>query len=234
MTKWGHNMSARIDLTEQQFGRWLALRYIGSRRWLCRCECGVEREIDGSSLRAGRTRGCIDCHTASRPARKHGEKRTRLYNIWSGMIDRCENSNCAAFPRYGGRGISIYSDWRADFTSFRGWAYGNGYADHLTIDRINSYGNYEPGNCRWATYADQNRNYGRNRPIDWDGKTWLVDDLAAHIGMSSKTLRQRIFKYGWTVERAVSEPVWVRSYGGNKPWEKAGMSKSSWYRAGKP
>lgn len=200
-------MAARIDLTEQRFGRWLVVRYVGSRRWLCRCKCGAEKAIDGSSLRTGRSQGCIKCHTAQGTRRTHGEKRTRLYNIWSGMIDRCENPNCPAFPRYGGRGISICHVWRADFTAFRDWALKNGYAVKLTIDRIDNDRGYEPSNCRWATYAEQNRNYGRNRPVQYQGRTVLLGDLAAEYGLPAGIVKNRVRRYGWTIERALSTPV---------------------------
>lgn len=200
-------MTRRIDLSGERFGRWTALRFIGPRNWLCRCDCGVEQEVDGGSLRAGRSRGCIRCHTSHGLRRTHGQKRSRLYNIWSGMIARCENPNEAAFPRYGGRGVKVCVEWRQKFEAFRDWAHLNGYADNLTIDRIDGGGDYDPANCRWATYAQQNRNYSRNRPIEYQGRMVLVCDLAVEVGLPQDILKNRIFRYGWSVERAVTTPV---------------------------
>lgn len=175
------------------------------------CDCGLEKDVDGASLRAGRSVGCISCHTSSGPARRHGEKRTRLYTIWSGMIRRCENPNEPAYPLYGGRGITICPEWRASFEAFRDWARANGYAENLTIDRYpNQGGDYRPENCRWATYAQQNRNYRRNRPVIYQGRTVLVCDLAIEVGLPQDILKNRIFRYGWDIERAANTPVQPR------------------------
>lgn len=203
-------MSARIDLSGQTFGLWRVTDYAGSGRWSCICECGTEKAVDGSSLRRGISTRCIACHNASGPARTHGQKNTRLYNIWSGMIERCENPNAKPFRRYGGRGIAICPEWRNSFEAFRDWALENGYAEKLTIDRIDNDGDYEPGNCRWATYAEQNRNYGRNRPVLYLGREVLVCDLATEVGLPQDILKNRIFRYGWSVEEAVSTPVMKR------------------------
>ncbi len=200
-------MVARIDLAGQRFGRWLVLSYTGEMRWLCRCDCGTEKDVHGASLRRGATQGCISCHPALGNRRTHGERRTRLYNIWSGMIYRCENPNADAYLRYGGRGISICPEWRSSYESFRDWARSNGYAAHLTIDRINNDRGYEPNNCRWATFAEQNRNYGRNRPIEYQGRTVLIGDLAVEHGLPADIVKNRVRRYGWTIEKALSTPV---------------------------
>jgi hypothetical protein len=200
-------MSARIEIGGMRFGRWTVLDYAGGYRWNCRCDCGTERAVHGGSLRRGITNGCIKCHPGRGSRRTHGQKRTRLYNIWSNMIGRCENTKDAAFQNYGGRGISICPGWRMSFETFRDWALSNGYEPHLTIDRRDNDGNYEPGNCRWITYAEQNRNYRRNRPIEYLGRTVLVCDLAAEVGLPQDVLKNRIFRYGWPVELAVKTPV---------------------------
>lgn len=126
------------------------------------------------------------------------------------MIRRCENSKEPAYPNYGGRGIGICPEWRSSFVTFRDWALANGYAPGLTIDRKDNDLGYCPDNCRWATYAEQSRNYRRNRPVIYQGAAILVCDLATMVGLSQDVLKSRIHRYGWSVEEAVSTPAMKR------------------------
>lgn len=200
-------MAKLIDLTGQRFGRWTVMSRVPPRSWFCRCDCGTERAVDRGSIRAGRSLGCIQCHPALGNRRTHGQKRTRIYTIWSGMKGRCDNPHDAAYPRYGGRGIKVCDTWARSFEAFRDWAASSGYQAHLTIDRRDNNGGYEPENCRWLTRADQNRNCSRNRPIIFRGRKVLVCDLCKEVGLPQDVLKNRILRYGWDVEKAVSTPV---------------------------
>jgi hypothetical protein len=168
-------MSKKIDLTGQKFGRLLVLKLVGSdrngqSRWDCICDCGKSTVIGGYKLKSGHTQscGCLQAERTSQSNKKrltkHGmsfgsyKKGHRLYHIWRGMIDRCGNPNQTNYCYYGGRGIAICHEWRTDFQAFYDWAMANGYAPELSIDRIDVDGNYEPGNCRWATDLEQARN----------------------------------------------------------------------------
>lgn len=153
-------MTKRVDLTGKRFGRMVALRYEGNRKWLCRCDCGNEKVVFGLDLRQGKTQscGCLQRERTSEANRRHYGKGTRLHNIWCGMKERCFNPNFERFHRYGGRGITVCDEWKTSFITFRDWALSNGYRDDLTLDRINNDGNYEPRNCRWATAKEQFKN----------------------------------------------------------------------------
>ncbi len=222
-------MTAQINMTGMRFGRWTVQSYIGKRLWLCRCDCGAEMPRDGSSIRLGRSTSCKPCSAAANnPRRTHGGKRTRLYNIWCGMKARCLNPNEEAYPRYGGRGIRIAEGWLNDFAAFRAWALNSGYDKGLTIERVNNDGHYEPGNCKWATYAEQNRNHRRNRPILYQGRYVLIPDLAAEFGLPADVVKNRIRRYGWTIEKALTTPVAHRVK--REPWVAAGMSQTTFYR----
>ena len=119
------------------------------------------------------------------------------------MKERCANPNNKRFQRYGGRGISVYQEW-LDFATFRAWALASGYADGRTIDRVDNDGNYEPGNCRWTTRREQNRNYSRNRMLTFRGKTQCVKDWALELGINNATILLRL-KSGKTTEEALTK-----------------------------
>lgn len=154
-------MTPRRLLIGQVFGR-LTVRAFSGRdkrhndRWLCLCECGREPIVRGHHLRSGHTVSC-GCWSRDRSI-IHGASKTRLYRIWGGFRDRCQNLHSHKYSDYGRRGIVICDEWKSSFAAFKTWAMSNGYADHLSLDRINNDGNYEPGNCRWTTMVQQNRN----------------------------------------------------------------------------
>lgn len=127
---------------------------------------------------------------------------SRTYNTWRTMTQRCTNPKATKFENYGGRGITVCERWRV-FNNFLA-DMGERPLDR-SLDRIDSDGNYEPGNCRWATHVEQNRN---RRGIVWveaNGERLCLTDWAARLGMASRTISLRL-SAGWDPARAVTEP----------------------------
>lgn len=148
-----------IDIRDQRFGRLRVVKPVGTSRdrkvtWLCICDCGNECIAIGRKLRSGRTKSC-GCLRHEAVSLGIGSA-SRFYKILKGMHDRCYNSKCKDFKYYGGRGITICEQWH-HIEMFRGWALSNGYAENLTIDRVDNDGNYTPENCEWVTVAENLR-----------------------------------------------------------------------------
>lgn len=160
--------NVKTDLTGQRFGRLVVLEHIKRNDeypnggWLCRCDCGTQKVIPSNPLTSGRVKSC-GCYNKTRLVgshvnQTHGMSRTRLYTTWRNMRVRCYDPKDKRYPLYGGRGIVVCDEWRSSFIAFHDWAMANGYREDLTIDRIDTDGNYEPNNCRFITRAENNKN----------------------------------------------------------------------------
>lgn len=146
------------------------------------------------------------------------DKHTRLNYIFSAMKKRCYDPNCKAYKSYGGRGITICEEWlnpertviigthvhrvTKGFVAFKEWALNNGYADNLTIDRIDVNGNYSPENCRWATPKEQQNNTRKNLLVTYKGETKTLPQWCEELGINYFRTRNRIFIQHWSVEKA--------------------------------
>lgn len=197
------------ELIGQQFERLLVIRAAGRNKrrsslWLCRCDCGVERIVEGSDLKRGRTRscGCLHRQLVAERATTHGGHKTLEYTSWTQAKSRCTNPNAKHFHHYGGRGIKFLFDDFEEFLAHIGPRPGKEYS----LDRIDNSGNYEYGNVRWATQKDQCRNTRSNRYLTYQNETLCVTGWTERLGFNRDTIRSRL-KYGWSVERTLSTPI---------------------------
>lgn len=216
-------MPKRIDLTGQRFGRLLVLGYAGctdEARWNVRCDCGVLKTVGGKSMREGGTVSCGCYHRErtgligrTRNVRHHGAHRGRFeseYIVWSGMLTRCNCPTQPSYPRYGGRGISVCERWsgRDGFAHFR-VDMGLRPSPRHSLDRIDNDGNYESGNCRWATASEQAMNRRTAHIIEANGVRRHIGEWANELGVSVTTIYGRL-RRGWSPALAVTTPpaIW--------------------------
>lgn len=131
---------------------------------------------------------------------------TRLYNIWNGMIGRCTRESYPSYKNYGGKGIRVCEEWINSFDAFREWALSHGYADNLTIDRIDSKADYSPDNCKWSSMKEQQNNKMNNHLVTFEGVTKTVAQWAEVLGIKQHTLYTRL-KRNWSAEKALTTPA---------------------------
>lgn len=184
-------------------------------RWCARvlCDCGRTSIARACDLASGRVKSC-GCRSRAALAEgrvRHGMAGTKEYMIWAMAKDRCTNPRNRSYDRYGGRGIKMDPVWVGDYARF--------YADmgprpslSHTLERIDLNGDYAPGNCVWATYAQQNRNTSRNVYVLANGKRYVLKDLALAIGLKPNTVANRRLRRRWPESRwfepyTVSEAV---------------------------
>lgn len=197
-------VEVRIDLAGRTFGLWRVLHLAGESgsRWECVCEgCGQVCIVAGNTLRRGASRSCGCAKIRyGRPAHTIPE-----YRVWAKMIARCKNHHDPAFKHYGGRGIRVCKRWH-DFKLFL-QDMGPRLSNEHEIDRVDNNGDYEPGNCRWATHIEQANNKRNNVRFEHAGERLTAPQWSRKTGLSATLIRTRILKLGWSAEQALTTPT---------------------------
>lgn len=178
----------------------------GENKWFARyrCECGNEFESSVANIKSEKTKSCgckSSRHKIGELNATHGMSGTRTYDIWCGMRKRCNDPSCTKFANYGGRGIAVCERWNSfeDFFSDMGEC----PSVKHSLDRFpNQNGNYEPGNCRWATAKEQANNMRSNRILVIGGIAKTMANWSRDSAVSYRAIQLRL-KRGWTPEEAV-------------------------------
>lgn len=167
--------------------------------WECKCICGNIFVKEGKYLRNQKypSCGCINKarlrELSKTSSKTHGDNNTHLHGIWIGIRKRCKpsNSNNKRYKYYAGKGIKVCEEWENNYLSFKAWSIQNGYAQNLTLDRINPDGDYSPENCRWVSMKEQQNNRGNTVYIKYNGEFIARGDLATLLNTSVQTINFR-------------------------------------------
>jgi len=170
----------------------------------------VDTQVSHALLFTHRTKFEV-CMAQRKLSGPNGESKTKheLFRTWSSMVQRCTNPNVRCFMSYGGKGVSVCERWM-NFWLFVQDVKTRPSKKH-TLDRIDTNGNYEPGNVRWATQKEQLRNQSRNVRIAFGGTEKCVSEWAEETGLSKEVIFSRLRKLGWSVEKTLTTPARKRS-----------------------
>jgi hypothetical protein len=201
------------DITGQKFGRLFVIEISDKKvnrntYWKCKCDCGNVTHVLSANLAKGITKSC-GCYQRDRAraagdrTRTHGMTKTTTYNVWSSMMQRCENTNAKDYYRYGAVGIRVSPEWH----SFENFLADMGVRPKgKSIDRIDNKKGYFAENCRWADAKTQQRNKNNNRLITSEGLTLTIAEWAERKGINRITLGDRLNK-GWSEHDAINRPI---------------------------
>lgn len=203
-------MPRKIDLTGRKFQRLTALSRDTSRRqhWFFLCDCGNVKSQRAPCVTSGAIKscGCANIEALRNKGTHRGTVKGAkhpLWDLWCGMIARCENPNHVGYANYGGRGIAVCQRWK-DFVAFTSDV--GARPAGFSLDRLDTNGNYEPGNFRWATPREQSLNTSRNVHLTLDGERATVSQWAEKLGVDQRTLNRRR-ALGWSEYDVLTVPV---------------------------
>lgn len=185
------------------------------RRVRVMCDCGVRKSVSLGHLINGATRscGCLCLETRTRHGHCKNRKRSKEYDAWAAMLDRCYNQKNKRYARYGGRGITVCQRWHRfeHFLADMGLA-----PSGLTLERKDNRLGYDPLNCLWADYFAQNNNRGCCRYYEYAGKRLTLSEWSRELGMGLAALQTRIIRLGWPINKAFTTPIRAKRPHGTK------------------
>lgn len=204
----------KLDLTGQRFGRLVVLdahsKHPSSKaHWNCQCDCGNPKVTSTNELRSGgcSSCGCLRKEIVSKRRLKHGKTKSKEYNVWSHIRQKCYNPNNKKFYRYGARGIKVCDRWNSVQDGYQNFLADMGAApsvDH-SIERVNNDSDYCPENCIWATRQIQAMNTSRSLKFEWKGKLMTLPQIAQAEGKRPQQVYQLVKKYKKSIEEAIQK-----------------------------
>lgn len=205
------------DLTGEKFNRLTVIRYLepSERKtrgynWLCRCDCGNYIHANASKLKTRHTKscGCVLKEYTRSMNLKYKHRDNRMYGILRAAYSRCCNPKNPRYKDYGGRRITICSEWidpEHGFDNFYEWSMKNGYNKNLTIDRIDVNGNYEPNNCRWISNLEQQSNRRNNKKFEYNGENKTITEWSRELDITYGALRWNLVNKNMTLQEYLSK-----------------------------
>lgn len=202
-------MNALVNLEGQRFGRLTVLSRDKSKlrvHWLCLCDCGATKSISGNAIRRGSTVSCgcrmreIGGHNKA-----HGMRFTKEYEAWKHMKARCSKTYDISYKNYGAIGITVCDEWKSSFDLFFKHI-GPCPSERHSIDRIDVSKGYFPGNVKWSTATEQQRNKRNTRWVEYMGEKKSLAEWCESLGMKYRLVEQRL-RVGWPVQKAFTQPA---------------------------
>lgn len=187
-----------LKLIGKRYGWLIVVKYMGSSNkgsvWECLCDCGNKIASTTGTLQDGRSKSC-GCKK-NITSGSHKLSGTRIYRIWQGMRNRCNNKNFPVYPDYGGRGIGVSKEWDNSFINFYN-DMKEGYYEELQLDRIDNNKGYCKENCKWSTRKEQCSNRRDNFWYEIDGVRLIKADWARKLGIDHNIINTKMRK-GYT------------------------------------
>lgn len=193
-------------------------------KWECKCDCGNTVYVETSKLTTGHTQscGCLQKERTAEASVTHGQSKSRIHKEWRGILHRCKNPSASHYENYGGRGITVCEEWKGQngFINFYNWSMENGYADNLTLDRIDNDKGYSPDNCRWIPHIENCHNRGarKDSTTGYPGvqeRVMADGSIRYRVSITANYERFNLGHYG-TLDEAIA----VRKAAEEKYWKK--------------
>lgn len=200
----------KTDLTGKRYGRWTVLEQAApgtgyTTRWLCECDCGTVKTVDGQLLRTGKSRscGCLRDERLIQMPNSRMSKEERLRTVYLSIRSACENPQDPKYPKFGGRGISVCEEWKRSFDNFREWSENNGYDSGTFLLRYDVKQDYTPYNSKWTHSCNDGNGRKGNIMLTANGETHSLAEWSRITGLHRSSIEERLLR-GATPEEAVN------------------------------